>query len=200
MKCINCGYFLGTQKTRNKHYLQCTTKFISKNSCLGCCIDIKKLERIVLAELKSIIESYGINNDELKSNIIFEERLQKELESLNQNINDYRKKIDDCTLSVKNLYVDKVKELITDDEFVEFSKEFHQDKDKYKKLVQNCEEEIEELKMKLISSLNKEELLSKYRNIDHLERIHIDTLIDYIEIGKCLPKTRNREINIYWNF
>ena len=108
--------------------------------------------------------------------------------------------IDKNTIGVKNLYVDKIKGLITDDEFVEFSKEFHHDKEKYQKLIQNLKEEIEELKLKSLSSLNKEELLNKYKNIDHLERIHIDTLIDYIEIGKTIPKTRNRVINIYWNF
>ena len=200
VKCINCGYYLRTQKTNNRHNLQCSTSFISKKACVGCCIDIKKLERIVLSELKSIIEKYKIKDDEIKSKIVFEERIQSESDSLNKNIEAYNKKIEECTSAVKNLYFDKIKGLITDDEFVEFSKCFHQDKEKYQNSIQNLQEHAEELKLKLMSSSNKEGLLNKYQNITKLERIHIDTLIDYIEIGKRIPKTKDREINIYWNF
>ena len=200
VKCIYCGYYLRTQKTGNRHNLQCSTSFVSKEACVGCCMDIKKLERIVLSELKSIIEKYEIKDDEIKSKVVFEERLQSELDSLSKNIETYNKKIEECTSAVKNLYLDKVKSLITDDEFVEFSKGFHQDKEKYQNLIQSMQEQANELNLKLMSSLNKEELLNKYRSITQLERIHVDTLIDYIEIGKRIPKTRDREINIYWNF
>jgi len=173
--------------------------YFSKKSCVGCCIDVKKLERIVLAELKSIIESHNVK-DEVKSKVVFEERIQNEIDILNQNVEDYKKKIDECTLAIKNLYMDKVKNIITVDEFIAFSKEFHQDKEKYQEIIENTETSIDELKLKLSSSLDKEELLKKYQDIDHLKRIHVDSLIDYIEIGKCKPKTRKREINIYWNF
>lgn len=66
--------------------------------------------------------------------------------------------------------------------------------------MKELEEQLEELNKKLKSSLNKEELLKKYQNIDRLERIHVDTLIDYIEVGKVISGTKKRNINIYWNF
>ncbi|MCL2859099.1 MAG: recombinase family protein [Oscillospiraceae bacterium] len=200
VKCIYCGYYMKTSKTREDRYLQCTTKFIHKGACPGSFVSYKTLERAILNELKSMIEDLKIKDEEVNQKVIFENRLQGDVNSINQNIIDYNKKIDDATEAVRNLYLDKVKGTITDDEFIEFSKEFHEDKEKYKILVENAEKEIEQIKLKLQTSLNKEELFEKYKNIDHLERIHMDSLIDYIEVGKRIPKTKNREINIYWNF
>lgn len=199
VKCIYCGYYMRTAKTRNEHYLQCGTRYISKGSCPGSHVSYKTLERVILTELNSIIENCDIEK-EVNQKIVLEERLQDELDLLNKNIVDYNQKIDEATNAVKNLYIDKVKEIITDDEFVEFSKEFHVDKERYKKLIQNAEYEYDQIKLKMLSSLDKKELLEKYKNITKLERIHTDSLIDYIEVGKRIPGTKNREINIYWNF
>ena len=200
VKCLQCGYYLRTQKVQNRRNLQCGTKYVSKEACAGCCIDIKKLERIVINELNTIINNLGINNDEINSKVKFENRLQKEIDNVNKNINNCEKDIENCSNAIKNLYTDKVKEIITSDEFVEFSKGFHEEKEKYQNKLTEYNNQLKELNKKLTSSLNKEELLKKYQNIEHLERIHVDTLIDYIEVGKTIPGTKKRVINIYWNF
>ncbi len=200
VKCLQCGYYLRTQKIQNRRNLQCSTKYVSKDACDGCCIDIDKLERIVLDELKSIIKNLGIKNSEINSKVKYENRLQKEIDLLKNKIENCKKDIDNCTKALKNLYTDKIKGIITSDEFVEFSKGFHQEKENYQKNLDDYEEQLKELNIKLKTSLNKEELLKKYQNINKLERIHVDTLIDYIEVGKRIPKTKDRVINIYWNF
>jgi len=200
VKCIYCGYYMRTSKVREDHYLQCTTKFFKKGSCLGSFVSYKTLEKAILNELNSMIKDMKIEDNDINQKVIFEERLQFNLNSLNQNIIEYNKKIEEATGFVKELYIDKMKAVITDDEFIEFSKEFHEDKEKYQRLIQNAEQEIEQINLKMQTSLNKSELLEKYKDIDHLERIHTDSLIDYIEVGKRIPKTKNREINIYWNF
>jgi len=199
VKCINCKYFMRTSKVRQEHYLQCSTNFVSKSACPGCIVSYNTIEKTILNELHSIIENLDVGN-EISQKVVFEERLENEVQLLSKKIVDYQKKIDLATSGVKSLYLDKVKELITDDEFVEFSKEFHQDKEKYKKLIEIAENETQEIKEKMLSSLNKEQILEKYKNIEKLERIHVDTLIDYIEVGRRIPKTKNRPINIYWNF
>lgn len=200
VKCLQCGYYLRTQKVKNKRNLQCGTKYVSKDTCDGCCIDIDKLEKIVLNELKSIIKNLGIKNSDVNSKVKFESHLQKNIDILNNKIINCKNDIEDCTNAVKNLYTDKIKEIITNDEFVNFSKGFHQEKENYQKMLNEYEEQLQELNKKAKSSLNKEDILKKYQNIDHLERVHVDTLIDYIEVGKRIPKTKDRVINIYWNF
>lgn len=107
VKCLHCGYYLRTQKIKDRHNLQCGTKYISKEACVGCCIDIKKLERIVLEELQTIIKNLGIKKNEINSKVKFENRLQKEIEAVNKKIDDCNNSIEECTNAVKNLYVIK---------------------------------------------------------------------------------------------
>ena len=200
VKCINCGYYLRTKWAHKKRHLQCNTRFVSDEACVGCCISLEKLEKIVLTEIKSIVDDCEIKDDEIKSKIVFEKRLQKELKTLMKNITVYNKKIEESSSMVKSLYIDKVKGLINDNEFIEFSRVFHEDKEKYQYKIRDIQKQIEDLELKLNSSLNRDELLDKYRDITKLERIHLDTLIDYIEIGKRIPTTNDRKINIHWNF
>ena len=40
-------------------------------------------------------------------------------------------------------------------------------------------------------------LAEKYLNVVHLTREMVDTLIDYITVGKRIPKTRNVPIEIH---
>lgn len=199
VKCINCGYYLRSKKSNSIHYLQCTTNFISKSSCPGCHIRVNKLEEIVLKELHTIIAKYNIK-DEIDTKIVFEEKLQGEITSLNKSLTDYSKKLEEINVATKNLYIDKIKEIISENQFIELSKDFNKDKEKYQTLINNGNTVITQLNGKLCSSLSKNELLMKYKKIEHLERIHVDTLIDYIEVGQKNLKTNERIVNIYWNF
>ena len=50
---------------------------------------------------------------------------------------------------------------------------------------------------------NKMDILEQYKNIDHLDRVIIDNLIDYIEIGRSEKKIHKNDlppINIHWKF
>ena len=47
---------------------------------------------------------------------------------------------------------------------------------------------------------NRRELIEQYTNLEHLNREIVETLIDYISIGKRIPGTRNVPIEIHWNF
>jgi len=200
VKCIYCGYYMRTQKTRGNRYLQCATSFISKETCPGVMVSVNTLEKAVLKGISELREVNGIETNEINNKVVFESRLQDNLDSLRQDIIFYTKKIAEATEAIKSLYLDKLKKIITDDEFIEFSREFHQDKDKFKRLIEISELEIEQVELKLKNALNKEDLLDKYKDIETLERIHTDALIDYIEVSRRFPKSVRREINIAWNF
>lgn len=47
---------------------------------------------------------------------------------------------------------------------------------------------------------NRRELIEKYTNLEHLNREIIETLINYISVGRRIPDTRNVPIEIHWNF
>ena len=53
---------------------------------------------------------------------------------------------------------------------------------------------------KIAAGDNRRELIEQYTNLEHLTREIVETLIDYISVGKRIPGTRNVPIEIHWNF
>ena len=59
---------------------------------------------------------------------------------------------------------------------------------------------IKVIEDKILIGDNRRELIEQYTNLEHLNREIVDTLIDYISIGKRIPGTRDVPIEIHWNF
>ena len=59
--------------------------------------------------------------------------------------------------------------------------------------------EIAELEDKKIQNINEEEIFEKYRNIEKLDRLIVETFISKIIIGKVDHETKKRDIRIIWN-
>ena len=67
-------------------------------------------------------------------------------------------------------------------------------------MILNLSEQISDLNKKLSCSESKEERIKQYTNVKKLTREIVDTMIDYIEVGKRISGTKERPVNIYWNF
>lgn len=78
---------------------------------------------MVLNEL-NIILSQHLDQNELERNINFTSNLNVQAENTKKNILKYRKKIDEYTNGVRTLYLDKVKGIITDNDYVSMSEDF----------------------------------------------------------------------------
>ena len=80
------------------------------------------------------------------------------------------------------------------------SKDFSQEKNRIEKLVDETNLEIEKLKERLKKSEDRRQLLEQYVNLDHLDRVTVEILIDYILVGRKDPVTKEQKIEIHWNF
>ena len=199
-RCMYCGYTLRSNKHANgQYYLRCGTRYVSKQACEGCMISVKHLEKVVLQELHELNAKY-LDEQLIEEKADFNGRTQEQIKKYEVQTADYQKKIDDCSEQVKALYRDKLKGIITEDEFIDLSHELHKDKERFNKLIEEANSQIEEIKNKLLGADNCRELVKNYTNTDHLTREMVDILIDRIEIGKRIPKTKERPIKIYWNF
>ncbi|MCM1114260.1 MAG: recombinase family protein [Clostridium sp.] len=199
-RCMYCGYTMrSTKQTSGQRYLQCPTRHVSKEACQGSMISVDVLERVVLKELKELSAKY-IDNDYIAENTEFNNRINEQIEVKEKSISDYQQKSNECSEGIKNLYIDKVKGLITEDIFIDLTKNLHADKNHAEEMILTLSEQIEELRQKLNTSQSKQERIKQYTNVEKLTREIVDTMIDYIEIGKRIPGTRERPINIYWNF
>lgn len=199
VRCVNCGYIMRSSKSHGQHFLQCANKHVAKDACEGAFISVNKLEKMVLDELKRLSQEY-LDKDELEQNIEFCSNLQAQKEKLNLEIAAYTKKIEEYTKGIRDIYMDKVKGLITDNDFVEMSKDFSVEKERLQKMVADGEKKLIELDEQIETGDNRRELIEQYTNLEHLTREMVVTLIDHIKVGRRIPGTRNVPIEIHWNF
>lgn len=200
VKCMYCGYTLhSTKHADGRHYLQCPTRHVSKEACEGSMISMNVLEKIVLKELHELTSKY-IDETYISEHTEFNNRISEQIAMKQDLISEYQRKSLECSEGIKNLYLDKVKGLITEDVFIDLTKDLHADKDRADETILSISEEIEELKEKLNRAKSKAERIKEYTDVQKLTREIVDTMIDYIEVGKRIPGTRNRPVNIYWNF
>jgi DNA invertase Pin-like site-specific DNA recombinase len=198
-KCMNCEYTMLSSKNHGKRYLKCGTKHISKDSCIGAFVPVAELEELVLAELRELMHEY-LDKSELERRLEFNSKLQQSVDEREKVIQAYKKRVEECSKAVKNLYLDKTREVITEDDFISLSKDFHADKIRLEKLINEATEEIKNFNERIKNSVDKSELLAEYLKIEKLTREHVDALIDCIYIGRRNPETKKIPLEIHWNF
>ena len=198
-RCANCGYTMRSSKNHNKHYLQCSNRHVAKDACIGSFISVDKLERLVIDELNRLAAEY-LDKDELEQNIEFCDNLQEQKARLLSDIAVYEKKIAEYSKGIRELYMDKVKGLISESDYVEMSKDFTTDRDRLERVVTDGGKQLAEIEEKIAAGDNRRELIEQYTNLEHLTREIVETLIDYISVGKRIPGTRDVPIEIHWNF
>ncbi|MGN0149364.1 MAG: DUF4368 domain-containing protein [Clostridia bacterium] len=98
------------------------------------------------------------------------------------------------------MYRDKINGVINDSQFQMLNESFNDEIAKCNDRIKVLGEEIAVLENKMCNQLTKEEILSKYKNVEKLDYELLHELIDKICIGKLDKETKTREIEIYWKF
>lgn len=198
-RCANCGYVMCSSKNRGKHYLKCSNRHVSKDACIGSFISVEKLEGFVIDELNRLSAEY-LDKDELEQNIEFCSNLQAQKARLVSDIAIYEKKIAAYSKGIRDLYIDKVKDLISANDYAEMSKDFIAERERLEHIVMDGNKQLAEIEEKILIGDNRRSLIEQYTNLDHLNREMVEILIDCITVGKRIPGTKEVPIEIHWNF
>ena len=199
VRCANCGYTMRSSKNRGRHYLQCSSRHVAKDACIGSFISVEKLERIVLSELNRLSAEY-LNKDELERNIQFCGNPQNKKKQLQKAAESYQKKINEYAKGIRELYLDKVKGIITERDYLDMTREFSAEKERLECLTENCRQQIAELDTRLAAGDNRKAIVEQYANLQHLTREMVEALIDYIAVDKRIPGTSDVPVEIHWKF
>lgn len=199
VRCATCGYIMRSSKNRDRHYLQCSNRHASKDACIGSFISVDKLEQAVMGELNYLSETY-LDKEELEENIEFCDHLQAQKACIQSDLAAYEKKIGEYAKGIRELYMDKVKGLITESDFVELSKDFGKEKERLEFVVIDRQKQLVQTQKKMQEGDNRPALIKQYLGLEHLNREIVDILIDYISVDKRIPGTRKVPIEIHWNF
>lgn len=186
-----------------KPYLQCKNKkYKAGMACSNkSSIRYEVLEEIVLNEINKVIEKYynnvkvAKNYYEKKKSVSFQNdinSLKIEKSKLENQINSYENRFE-------MLYEDKINGIISSEEFTFLKTKSQKNIENSKLRIEEIEKEINNLEEKMQENDNMEKIFKKYKHIDKLDKIIIDTFISKILIGKVDEETKKRDIKIIWN-
>lgn len=198
-RCACCGYVMRSSKSRGRYYLQCSTRHAAKDACIGAFISVEKLEQAVLAQLKLLSEEY-LDMDNLEKQISFSVNRKEQRQNLETSISRYERKIAEYTRGLKELYLDKVKGVISEEEYLSYSKDFSQSRKQLENMVSDNRQALTQLEKESQSGYSRRQLIKQYINPDRLSREMVEKFIIYIAVGKRLPGTDSIPVEIHWDF
>jgi len=199
VRCIYCGYTMRSIKSHGRYYLTCGTKHTAKDACIGSFIPVSELAQIVLDELRSLLNEH-LDLDEVEHRVKFSNNLNERVEKLKTDRSVYQSKITEYTKAVKDSYLDKAKGIISEAEFLEYSRDFSGEKSRIESIVKDLDAEIAALECKRDNANSKRDLVEQYATVESLDRIMVEKLIDHITVGKRDKTTRQVPVKIYWSF
>lgn len=199
VRCANCGYTMRSSKNRGRHYLICSNRHVAKDACIGSFISVDKLEQIVIGELNALSATY-LDKDELAQRIEFCDTLQAQKQHLLREMDAWRKKISEYETGIRELYLDKVRGVILELDYLSMSKDFSSERDRLTQQVEQGQAQLSDLETRITAGDNRRALIEQYTNLDHLTREMVEILIDYIVAGKRAPGEKDPPVEIHWNF
>lgn len=201
-RCMYCGYTLGSVKNREFYYLRCTSRLFNKSICKGAYIAQRHLENLVLNELNQMISLY-FDKEFAQNRITIQNSISKKKRELQKSKSTYQHKVDELKKAIECTYIDKVKHLISEEEFCSFRESFENEIHALDEKILQCDGKLTELSQKESAERSVKDVLESYQNVQSLDRDIVNTLIDYIEIGKLEHKVHRDDmppVIIHWNF
>ena len=112
----------------------------------------------------------------------------------------YEKKILDCKKALRELYLDKVRGILTEEDYLDMTKAFSIEKQRMEEALELCRKQILEIEERQKAGGNGKELVEKYIHLEHLTREMVEALVDHVDVGRRISGSRDVSITIYWNF
>ena len=179
--------------------MRCPSRHIAKDACPGSFIAVDRLEQMVLAELKRLSDRY-LDKDALAERVSVNAGLQEQKARLQAGIAAYRKRINEYAKGLRELYMDKVKGVIAEADFIGLSASLSEEKKRLTMALEEAGRQLAAIEEHLQAGDNRRALIERYTNMERLTRGAVEILIDYIAVGKRIPGTRDVPFEIHWNF
>lgn len=104
------------------------------------------------------------------------------------------------TPRLRELYLDKVRGLLSEGDYIELSHDFTAERDRLEQMIADAQRQLNEIEERQAAGDNRRELIEQYTHLTHLTRPIVETLIDYISVGRRIPGTKDVPIEIHWSF
>ncbi len=195
--CHECGKKVSCStrklKNGNAYYFRCSTYI--KNARLGLCsshnIRMDFVESIINKKILDILSNFFNEDDFIK---VTKQKIREKAKKncFEKEIEDYNIKLNKLSQEIDTIYNDKLSGLLLEDDFIRIYERKKEEKEKIQK-------KISELTIQINNNiLNEDELVkrivTKFKNIKHINREILYDLVDKVEIDE------NKQIYIYFKF
>ncbi len=202
VKCMDCKSTMNKLcNGKNYVYLRCKLYSIhpKKKLCTSHSIRFDLLQDIVTEKIKNYISTL-CDMDKLSFQLLEEHSFNFKIKAMEKQLIKINRDIENRSEALKNIYLDKIKGIISQEQFNEFNTVFLKEKGELNWQNQLMKNKIKELKESQSSIEKYMSIIERYKNFTELTHTMMNELIDYIEIGEKDKKTGEQEIKIYWNF
>lgn len=207
VKCADCGSAMvksGYTNNRLEDWnLRCQLANKSRRKlCTNHLIRASIIEKIVLENIQKLIQQVLENKNCKKqlSKVLYQiTGSYDKLKEMKEQIACFLDKKELLQKKLSLLYDDRVKGIITEEQFVKLKQEIDADYEKTVEVLSTMQEKALELENESHKRKSIEELVEKYCSVTELTYEMITDFIDYIEVGEKDPDTNKQEIKIHWN-
>lgn len=189
----DCNHVYFRCKDQNEKYKSCD----NRNS-----ISKDELNNFALNKINELLNRF-YNEEQLKEfkekdtdNDLFKSRIN----SLNKELIDVNKELQNKKTYFQHLYEDKINGLLDTEEYMILKSKYKDDSEKLENRVIKIKEELNLINEKKNVLKNKKTVYSKYKHIDCIDIDIVSDFIDRVYIGKYDKKTKTRDMKIVWNF
>ena len=199
VRCLNCGSRMHSVKNGEKRGFKCDRHTLSHDHCVGSYISLRKLQRIVLAQIH-LFDAELLDEDLLEAGIDLFPDLRQIKEGIESEIASLKRSVEENQASMKELYILKLRHNMTEKEYIDDIICISDKKNRAENRIADLTTQLAEIENKLAIAVDKQALIAKYKRSKVLTKEMVDALIDYIEIGKMDPATKETPVVIHWNF
>ena len=200
VRCMDCGSTMvkvsSTYKGERRSYLRCKLYATDKRRCSNHSVRLDALEDEVMKLLRQYIETYYDRSAAEK--LVADDRNAQKQEAMKREIATLTLEVERRSKAMRDLYLDKSKGLLDDEQFTGFNRGYLTEKASLQKRLAVLTEELEKTGPKENDQEAIQEKLARWLDVNILSRELADDFIDSIEVGERNPKTGVQPIKINW--
>lgn len=204
VKCLECGSSLiktGGGSSQESRYLRCQLANKTRNQkCSPHAVRLNSLKNSVANEIRNVINAVLSEDNEkyLTEKLNGVSNTNDAIESKTRELNNINRIIQERKDALSELYMDKVKKTITEDEYMMHREKFNNIISEQQAEYTKLKNEIESLKVINIEKPDALTLAKRYANFEELTIEIVTSFIDYITVGES-DMYGNQDMHIHWN-
>lgn len=199
VKCMDCGNTMLKVTSGKYKYLRCKLYAASpgRSMCTSHLTRLDELTDCISDKIKEYLNAY-IDVDSAALKLEGEQDRENSHRAYYKELDKVRKDIVEKDHIIRNLYIDKTRGLINEEQFIELNSGFTGERRKLVERQNSLQKELELIGLNQGFRHDYRDTVKKYLNFAELTHTMVNGMIDYIEIGE---KTEvGQKIRIHWLF